>query len=75
MDQLDVVIIGGGPSGINCAIAAQQAGLKYRSDFATASKEFEEAAKEKKTKQFTKKKQQLTNNLTNIYNKWIHNAC
>lgn len=30
MDQLDVVIIGGGPSGINCAIAAKQAGLKYR---------------------------------------------
>lgn len=30
MDSLDVVIIGGGPSGINCAIAAQKAGLKYR---------------------------------------------
>jgi thioredoxin reductase (NADPH) len=30
MNPLDIVIIGGGPSGINCAIAAQQAGLKYR---------------------------------------------
>lgn len=30
MNPLDVVIIGGGPSGINCAIAAHQAGLKYR---------------------------------------------
>jgi thioredoxin reductase (NADPH) len=30
MNPLDIVIIGGGPSGINCAIAAQQAGLKYQ---------------------------------------------
>ncbi len=29
MERLDVVIIGGGPSGINCAIAAHLAGLKY----------------------------------------------
>lgn len=29
MENLDVIIIGGGPSGINCGIAAQKAGLNY----------------------------------------------
>ncbi len=29
MENIDVIIIGGGPSGINCGIAAQKAGLNY----------------------------------------------
>jgi len=29
MQQLDLVIIGGGPTGLNCAISAQKAGLNY----------------------------------------------
>lgn len=29
MDNYDLIIIGGGPTGLNCAIAAQRAGLRY----------------------------------------------
>lgn len=29
MQRLDLVIIGGGPTGLNCAISAQKAGLRY----------------------------------------------
>ncbi len=29
MDRYDVVIIGGGPTGLNCGIAAEKAGLRY----------------------------------------------
>lgn len=29
MDNFDLIIIGGGPTGLNCAIAAQKAGLSY----------------------------------------------